>query len=148
MAQSKYKAEKIIIDGYTFDSKDEGRYYECLKQLKEQGGILNFEIHPEFIIMPSFSKYGKRFREVKYIADFAIYHNCGDVEIVDVKGMATETANLKRKMFDKAYPELTLTWMSRSIKHGGDSGWIKFEDLKKIRALEKKRKQGVITAKV
>ena len=36
---SKYGAKKVTIDGITFDSKAEGRYYEHLLKLKKTGVV-------------------------------------------------------------------------------------------------------------
>lgn len=70
MNRSKYGAKKIVIDGYTFDSKDEGKYYEYLKKLKSQNKILNFELQPKYELQPSFKKYGKTHRAITYAPDF------------------------------------------------------------------------------
>lgn len=70
MNRSKYGAKKIVIDGITFDSKDEGRYYLYLKELKAKDKILNFERQPKYELQPSFKKYGKTHRAITYAPDF------------------------------------------------------------------------------
>ncbi|UEL49712.1 DUF1064 domain-containing protein [Terrisporobacter hibernicus] len=72
-----------------------------------------------------------------YTVDFAIYHNNGDVEYVDVKGMETQQGIMRKKMFDYLFDE-KLTWVQRSIKYGDENGWINYDDLKKKRKLAKK----------
>jgi hypothetical protein len=51
--------------------------------------------------------------------------------------MAKPDGILKRKMFDYKYPDLTLQWISYSLK---DGGWIQYDELKKLRAKRKKEK--------
>ncbi len=138
---SKYNSKKIVIDGITFDSKDEGKYYEYLKKLKAQGKILNFELQPKYELQPSFKKYGKTHRAITYAPDFLIYHVDGTEELIDVKGMSTQQGEMRRKMFDYKYPELKLTWVARSLKYSS-SGWIEYGELKKKRAAAKKLKGG------
>ncbi|EPS49023.1 DUF1064 domain-containing protein [Clostridium botulinum] len=137
MNRSKYGAKKIVIDGYTFDSKDEGKYYEYLKKLKSQNKILNFELQPKYELQPSFKKYGKTHRAITYAPDFLIYHLDGSEELIDVKGTETQQGNMRRKMFDYKYPDLKLTWLSRSLKYSS-TGWIEYDELKKIRKGNKK----------
>lgn len=130
---SKYGAKKIVVDGITFDSKDEAKYYEHLKKIKAKEEILNFELQPKYEVQPKFSKNNKKFLPVHYVADFLIYHNDGSQQVVDVKGMATETALLKRKLFEYKYPKLKLTWIVRNLTHGNEHGWIDYDELKKIK---------------
>ncbi|MHB9901430.1 hypothetical protein CF055_18740 [Clostridium botulinum] len=140
MNRSKYGAKKIVIDGITFDSKDEGKYYEYLKKLKSQEKILNFELQPKYELQPSFKKYGKTHRAITYAPDFLIYHLDGSEELIDVKGTETQQGNMRRKMFDYKYPNLKLTWVARSLKYSS-TGWIEYDELKKIRRENKKCKR-------
>lgn len=137
MKKSKYGAKKIVIDSITFDSKDEGKYYEYLKKLKAQGKILNFELQPKYELQPSFKKYGKTHRAITYAPDFLIYHLDGSEELIDVKGTETQQGNMRRKMFDYKYPHLKLTWVARSLKYS-PTGWMEYDQLKKIRKENKK----------
>lgn len=137
---SKYNSEKIVIDGITFDSKDEGRYYEYLIKRKSRGEILNFELQPTYTLIQKFKKNGKTHRAATYTPDFLIYHLDGSQELIDVKGFSTQQGELRRKLFDSLYPNLKLTWIARSLKFGNEDGWIEYEELLKIRRENKKRK--------
>jgi len=53
---SKYKSNKITVDGYTFDSIDGYMYYEYLLSIKAKGEIINFELQPEYTLIPGFKK--------------------------------------------------------------------------------------------
>ncbi|MCY6957940.1 DUF1064 domain-containing protein [Clostridium brassicae] len=137
MVKSKYGAEKITVDGITFDSKDEAKYYLYLKELKAKGKILNFELQPKYELQPSFKKNGKTYRAITYAPDFLIYHLDGTEELIDIKGMSTQQGEMRRKMFDYKYPDLKLTWVARSLKYS-ETGWIEYDKLNKIRRENKK----------
>lgn len=137
---SKYNSKKVVIDGITFDSKDEGKYYEYLKELKAKGKIFNFELQPSYELQPKFKKDGKGYRAITYTPDFLIYHLDGTKELIDVKGMSTQQGEMRRKMFDYKYPELKLTWVASSLKYS-PTGWIEYGELKKIRAKNRKEKK-------
>ena len=121
--QSKYNAQRTG----GFDSKlEERRYY----QLKNDPHVVDIEVHPVFKIFPETKKCpnckqvfhfhgsvcpnkgcGKKllvFRPITYIADFRVIYNDGKCEIEDVKGKETEVFRIKRKLFEAAYPDLTL----------------------------------------
>ncbi|MDD7793672.1 DUF1064 domain-containing protein [Clostridium sp. 'White wine YQ'] len=139
MINSKYGAKKIVIDGITFDSKDEGKYYEYLKRQKAQGKIINFELQPKYELLGSFKKNGKTHRAITYTPDFLVFHLDGTTELIDVKGTNTQQGDMRRKMFDSRYPEIKLTWVARNLKHGNEDGWIEYEELKKVRRENKKK---------
>lgn len=95
---SKFHNKKTIVDGILFDSQMESHYYLYLKELKEQGVVVDFKLQPVFILQEGFSKDGKRIQPIKYIADFEVTYNDGHVEIIDVKGKITEAFRIKRKI--------------------------------------------------
>lgn len=106
--RNKYNAQKVALDGYTFDSQAEGNRYLILRDMLERGEIAALEIHPHFELQPAFiDRDGKRQRAITYIADFR-YWKDGKVVVEDVKGgKATQTAvfRLKAKMLRYRYPE-------------------------------------------
>ena len=85
---NKYKSKKITIDWYTFYSIQESKYYEENKSKISR-------VHPKRTLQNSFEKNGKKYRAIEYEADFELY----DETVIDVKGLATSEAKLKRKMF-------------------------------------------------
>lgn len=106
---SKYNARKTTLDGHTFDSKAEGSYYLILKEMHRIGEIQSLTLQPKYLLQEGFKKNGKTIRSITYKADFEVLHKDGSVEVIDVKGIQTETFKIKAKMFEKRYPELTLT---------------------------------------
>lgn len=107
--RSKYSNHRVEIDGHTFDSKAEARYYQQLKLRKRAGDILFFELQPRYRLQHPFEKDGVKHRAIDYVADFEIHHKDGSIEVVDVKGTQTQVFKIKEKMFHKKYPhKLTL----------------------------------------
>ncbi|MBV4450695.1 DUF1064 domain-containing protein [Clostridium tyrobutyricum] len=137
--RSKYKSEKIIVDGITFDSKDEAKYYEYLKHLKTYGMIENFELQPKFTLIPKFKYKGKTERAATYTLDFLIYNLDGTKTYVDVKGFSTQQGEFKFKLLKSLHPDMDFKWVARSLKYGDRYGWIDFKELQKKRR-ESKRK--------
>lgn len=130
---TKYNSKSVEIDGHTFDSKIEARYYQQLKWLEANKQILFFRLQPRYLLQEAFEKNGQKFRKIDYLADFEIHHLDGSIEVIDVKGMETETFKIKRKLFEMKYPhKLSLVTFSKL-----DGGWITIEQLKKNRKLRK-----------
>lgn len=134
---SKYKSKKVEVDGHVFDSKIEARYYEQLKWLQEHNQILFFRLQPRYLLQEAFTKDGKTYRKIEYIADFEVHHLDGSIEVIDVKGYETETFKIKRKLFEKKYPH-KLSIVTYVKKYGG---WITLDELKKRRKQAKKVKK-------
>jgi len=119
----KYKAILVERWGIKFASKVELAYY-----LDHKDNIA--KVHPSYLLQEWFVKYDKKYRPIYYIADFELLN--GDV--IDVKWMPTETAILKRKLFDCKYPDQKLIWISYIKKYGG---WIEYDDLVNFRKQNK-----------
>ena len=108
---NKYHNTKVYDEesGQTFDSKAEHRYYtNILRPMKLAGEITEIEFQPEFELIPSFVKNGKKWRPTKYLADFRVTYKDGKQEIIDVKGKETVEFKLKRKLFEFVYEDLEL----------------------------------------
>lgn len=109
---SKYRNEKTVVDGITFDSRKEAGYYKYLKGLEADGKIRDLRLQVKYELLPAIwrervkhlktkDKIERRCpqRAVYYIADF-VYIDCetGKEEVVDVKGRRTKEYILKKKM--------------------------------------------------
>ena len=97
---SKYNSKKITIDWITFDSQVEAQFYQ---EHKDQIA----KVHPKYELIPSFVKDWVKYRATVLIADFELVN----WDVIDIKWMATETAKLKRKMFNYKYPDVKLHWL-------------------------------------
>jgi hypothetical protein len=109
LKESKYRNRKTLMDGIEFDSRKEANRYCELKIQLCLGEIADLELQPEFLLQEAFTKNGKRHRAIKYRADFR-YRVVATREVVieDTKGYRTDVFDLKLKMFEKRYPELSL----------------------------------------
>jgi hypothetical protein len=134
---NKYNNKKTVVNGIKFDSKMEGDYYLHLVELAEEGKIASFSLQPEYVLQEGFKKRGLNFLPIKYKADFEVHLQDGDYYTVDIKGFETADFKIKKKMFEKRYPqELKLITFSKI-----DGGWIELTDLKEARKLRKKLKE-------
>ena len=116
---NKYNARKVTIDGITFDSQSEGRYYQHLLGLMESGVVESFEMQKPYTLLDKFPhpKTGKTIRAIKYVPDFEVIYTDGRVEVVDVKGMRTDVFRMKCKLFMFRYQiPLVLVKYNRTTK--------------------------------
>ena len=104
----KYNNRKIEIDGYTFDSRLEADFYLRLKPLVKAGKIKELKIHPRYLLQEGFSKNGKHFNPIYYVADFEVTYDDGITVIYDTKGIRTEVYKIKKKLFEYKYPDRTI----------------------------------------
>ena len=111
---NKYGAKKVEIDGHTFDSILEGRYYEHLLDLMNDGVVESFEMKKSYTLLDKFPhpKTGKTVRAIKYTPDFEVIYTDGHVEVVDTKGMKTRDFVMRCKMFMFRYqiPLVIIAW--------------------------------------
>ncbi len=103
---NKYRAKKTTIDGVTFDSIKESKYYLGLKAEAARGEISNLIIHPKYPIL---------INDIKVCdveLDFVYFDNrSGKQRYIDVKGwckkkkkyLVTSESALKKKMVEAYY---------------------------------------------
>ena len=89
----KYRANKVSIDGHTFDSQKEADFYCELKLRLKSEEINGFCLQPIFILAPG----------LKYKADFIIFNKDNSTEVIDVKGFKTKEYIAKKKVFEDKY---------------------------------------------
>lgn len=97
---SKYKSQKCIVNGITFDSRKEARRWQELLLLSRAGVIQNLQRQVKYVLIPSqyetYERYGKNGnklqdgrrlieRECSYVADF-VYTENGETVVEDAKG--------------------------------------------------------------
>jgi len=114
--RNKYRSRKVIIDGITFHSEAEGEFYKLLLVLLGKKLIEAFDRQPVFPL----------YAGIKYIADFRIKHNDGEVEVVDCKGKMTDIFRLKRRLYDADHDAPILLVRARYSTRGGKRcivGW-------------------------
>ena len=118
MFWTKYGNVKVKVDGILFDSEAERDYYLLnILPLKQAGLVKNIKVHPSYLLQPGFEKYGRKIRKITYKADFEYLEKDEKGKwrkiVVDVKGHQTAVFKLKRKLFDRAFPNLPL----KVVKH-------------------------------
>lgn len=97
---SKYHAQKTVLDGIKFDSKKEANRYAELKIMERAGLISGLQRQVRFELIPAFDVDGKHYRPTSYVADF-VYTDVksGKQVVEDCKGFRTDIYRLKAKMF-------------------------------------------------
>lgn len=136
----KYNSKKVIYNGLKFDSETECKYYKHLLQLQSVGKVISIELQPVMSLISTFMYQGVRKQGITYTPDFFVKYSNGTSEYIDVKGMSTQQGDLRRKLFQYFYPDKTLTWVAQSFKYS-KTGWIDYDELKRIRAKNKRDKQ-------
>lgn len=132
--KSRYTSYKPVLDDIKFDSLMEARFYIHVKQLEQAHKIRCLELQPSFTIQESFTKNGKKYRPILYIADFRYQDVAtGQWVIVDVKGKETVEFKLKQKLFEYKYPDLSL-----SVVQLYNEEWLTITEIRKRKRKTKK----------
>ena len=89
--RNKFNAQKIELDGMTFDSKKEHKRYIELKAMQQRGEIFGLEHHTKFELAPKTKLEGEKRAKpaLRYFADFTYYMISGKYIVEDVKSTAT-----------------------------------------------------------
>ena len=137
---SKYNAKKTRYKNIIFDSIAEADFYKMLLKEEEKGNVGEIVLQPSFRLQDGYNHNGKKVKPINYKADFMFKDLINNkIIVIDVKGMATEVANLKRKMFNYLFgKELDLIWVVKDKKYGNKYGFIEYEKLKKLKKTNKK----------
>ncbi|NAR55232.1 DUF1064 domain-containing protein [Acinetobacter haemolyticus] len=89
--RNKFNAQKVELDGLTFDSKKEHKRYIELKAMQQRGEITKLEHHTKFELAPKTKLEGEKRAKpaLRYFADFTYYNADGEYVVEDVKSLAT-----------------------------------------------------------
>lgn len=89
--RNKFNAQKVEMDGMTFDSKKEHKRYIELKAMQQRGEIFGLEHHTKFELAPKTKLEGEKTAKpaLRYFADFTYYIITGEYIVEDVKSEAT-----------------------------------------------------------
>lgn len=93
MIRHKFGNIPVMVDGITFSSKKESRYYQDLLLAKKSGDLLFFLRQVPFHLPGG----------VRYVVDFETIWKDGHIEFVDVKGFFTPASKMKIKMVEELY---------------------------------------------
>lgn len=105
--QRKYHNIVAEYNGVRYDSRKEMRRAFALDMLARAGQIKGLERQKPFVLQEAYvTRDGRKIRPIIYIADFVYYDVDRDEFVVeDVKGVRTEVYKLKRKLFERKYPD-------------------------------------------
>ncbi len=92
--RNKYGAKKTVVDGITFDSMKEARYYSTLMLAKKTGELLFF-LRQVPLHLPG---------GTKLVVDFVEFWADGEVKVTDVKGIPTPVYKIKKREVEHHYP--------------------------------------------
>ena len=110
--QSKYKNKKVTVNGKVFDSKKEAKRYCELVKLEQAGLIKDLETQKKFLLLDSFKKNGKTYKQISYYADFVYFDVYSKKTIVEdvkaSKNFKTDVYKIKKKLFEFIYKDLTI----------------------------------------
>lgn len=135
--------KKTIVDGITFDSEIEAKYYEHLKGKGES--IKDLEIHKTFTLQERFVDDHKNiYKEIKYSPDFIYYdEEDNNYHFIDVKGYLDDKSALIWKMFVKHIIDMDRPIYKDAvfsiIKYSKTTGFVDLKDYKKAMANAKAR---------
>ena len=96
----KYGNHKVSVDGLTFDSKAEYRYWlHCLIRAKSKE-IFNLERQVVYVLAPAVVINGRKRPALRYIADMQWNEKSpdGNLVVADVKGTVTPEYRIKRHL--------------------------------------------------
>lgn len=94
----KYHATPVNVDGIRFASKAEAAEYTRLWALFQADQIASFELQPSFDLhAPNGVVVGR------YVADFRVVNNDGEIRIIDVKGFLTPMYRWKKRHVEAEY---------------------------------------------
>lgn len=95
--RQKYANRRVEIDGQTFDSKAEARYWGHLQIRLKAGEIRNLRRQVPFELAPAVVIGGRKRPPLRYIADF-VWEEGGKTVVADVKGAVPEAYRIKRHL--------------------------------------------------
>ncbi|WP_339352177.1 DUF1064 domain-containing protein [Acinetobacter beijerinckii] len=89
--RNKFNAQKVEMDGMTFDSKKEHKRYIELKAMQQRGEIRDLQHHTKFELAPKTKLEGEKRAKpaLRYFADFTYYNTRGEYIVEDVKSEVT-----------------------------------------------------------
>lgn len=136
-----YKKQLDSGEMFLFDSKSEMNFYFILRDKENRGLIKNLVLQPEYIVIEKFTDKhsGKKYRCMKYRADFEYLTLRGTIKTIDVKGFVIPEANIKRKLFTLTHQDThELVWVKYDAKN---KEFVEYDELEKIIRKRKKEKK-------
>lgn len=146
--------KKTKVDGITFDSELEAKYYLHLKDKGDK--IQHLSIHESFTLQEAFTdQWGNKHKEITYAPDFIYLNKEDDIwYYVDTKGYLDDMSRLVWKLFVKHVLENNPEEKKikfQIIKHSKTTGFVEYHEYKKLMASARRKataaKNAAIAAK-
>lgn len=130
--RNKFGALKASVNGITFQSVMEAKYYVYLLHKQDEGIIKNIQLQVPFELIPRYRDTdGSIVRSVTYIADFCFETVIdGEKHIIDVKGTETPEFKIKWKILGWKYPDYVrqiIQWYNPTRE------WLTLKDIRKLK---------------
>ena len=103
---SKFSAQSVELDGIKYPSKAEANRHQQLKLMERARAIKALAYQPRYPLKVNGVTIGV------YTADFT-YFDGGRIVVEDVKGIVTEAASLRMRLFMACYPQHELRIVDR-----------------------------------
>lgn len=136
--QTQWRKE-LKEEAIVFDSKKECEFYEDLLRMEENGHVKDIILQPVIVLQSK----NKRFKisAITYKLDFSyVIIDTNETILVDIKGMATEVAKLKRKMLlDKIDREGTQEIVKWLVNFKGQ--WVDYFENEARKSANRKMKK-------
>jgi hypothetical protein len=94
--RAKYHNVRVQIDGRSFASLREAKYWQGLKAREAAGEISGLRCQVEFPLLAPTGEPGVNVQVSRYVADF-VYQERGEEHVIDAKGHKTPVYTLKAK---------------------------------------------------
>ncbi|MEJ6401019.1 DUF1064 domain-containing protein [Nicoliella lavandulae] len=118
--KTKYNNKKVTIDGLTFDSQAEARYWYTCKQAYLGNKQVEIKYHEAFEIVPAYQIGSKKHAARKYTPDFTVYDKGMLIKVIDVKGgkaTMTDGSSMRINLFMYRYKmPVTIAKWNRNTK--------------------------------
>jgi hypothetical protein len=98
----KYSNIPTEVDGISFDSRAEARYYLVLKTRMQAGQIADLRRQVTYELAPSVVIGGRKRPPLRYVADF-VWSEGGKEVVADVKGAVPEAYRIKRHLMKSVH---------------------------------------------
>ena len=114
--ESKYRAQKTVVNGITFASRLKAERYQQLMLLEKAGEISQLVLQPEFQILRGWihPETGEKIKSRFYVGDFQYLEN-DKLIVEDTKGMETPEFRLKWSLVKSQYPMFEFRLITRDM---------------------------------
>lgn len=99
MKPTKYRAQKIKVDGIWYASKGEYKFIDDMRKRERAGEISDLKTQVQYELVPGvhIAREGRKRPALRYVAD-AVYVEAGETVVADFKGVMTPAFRIKQHL--------------------------------------------------